>query len=178
MQKRKLHIGPGTVYIPGWINVDVFSNVKADIYSSALALPYKGESFDLIYASHVLEHFPRYFILSALGHWRALLKSGGILRLSVPNFEAICEYYSRTGELEKLLGLLYGKQDNLLNCHYIVFDNTTLTEMLKQIGFMQVCPWDWRKTEHSKYDDYSQAYIPHLDKECGLHMSLNLEATK
>lgn len=174
----KLHIGPGNTYIPGWINIDVFSNVKADIYSSALALPYERESFDLIYASHVLEHFSRYFTLSALGHWRDLLKPDGVLRLSVPNFEAVCKYYSETGDLKKLLGLLYGKQDNLLNCHYIVFDGIMLTDMLEQVGFVQVHLWNWKETEHSKYDDYSQAYLPHLDKEHGLHMSLNLEAIK
>lgn len=174
----KLHIGPGNTYIPGWINVDVFSNVKADIYSSALALPYERGSFGLIYASHVLEHFSRYFTLSVLGHWRDLLREGGTLRLSVPDFGAICKYYLKGKDLKKLLGLLYGKQDNLLNCHYIVFDSATLTEMLKQVGFVQVCPWNWRETEHAECDDYSQAYLPHLDKECGLHMSLNLEAIK
>ena len=174
----KLHIGPGNTYLPGWQNVDVFSNVKADIYSSALALPYERETFSLIYASHVLEHFSRYFTLAALSHWRDLLRPGGILRLAVPNFKSVCEYYTQTGHLKPLLGLLYGRQDNHMNCHYTIFDVSTLTDMLNQVGFGYVKPWDWRQTEHAQYDDYSQAYIPHLDKNDGLHMSLNLEAVK
>ena len=72
--------------LPGWINVDIFSNVKADIYSSALALPYPAENFDLIYASHVLEHFNRHMVLAALTHWRHLLKFGGIFRLAYSGF--------------------------------------------------------------------------------------------
>ena len=28
------------------------------------------------------------------------------------------------------------------------------------------------------YDDYSQAYIPHMDKERGILISLNVEATR
>lgn len=175
---KKLHIGPGNTYLPGWINIDIFSNVKADIYSSALSLPYERESFDIIYASHVLEHFSRYFTLSALGHWRNLLKIGGILRIAVPNFESICEYYNKTKNLKILLGLLYGKQDNTLNCHYIIFDTNTLTKVLNDVGFTNIHKWGWKDTEHSKFDDYSQAYLPHMDKEHGLHMSLNLEAIK
>ena len=174
----KLHIGPGNTYIPNWINVDIFSNVRADIYSSALSLPYERESFDLIYASHVLEHFSKYFTLSALNHWRDLLKADGVLRLSVPSFEAICQYYLKTKNLKELSGLLYGKQDNALNCHYVAFDQATLTEALNNVGFERVSPWDWRHTEHSEYDDYSQAYLPHMSKNAGLQMSLNLEAIK
>uniref|UniRef100_A0A6M3K6T6 Putative methyltransferase n=1 Tax=viral metagenome TaxID=1070528 RepID=A0A6M3K6T6_9ZZZZ len=174
----KLHIGPGNAYFPGWINVDIFSNIRADIYSSALALPYERGTFSLVYASHVLEHFSRHMILAALSHWRDLLIEGGVLRLSVPNFEAVHEYYSKTGNLKPLLGLLYGGQDHTLNCHFIIFDNRSLTNMLEKVGFTVVRSWDWRMTEHAQFDDYSQAYLPAFQKDDGLHMSLNLEAVK
>jgi len=174
----RLHIGPGNTYIPGWTNVDVFSNVKADIYSSALALPYDRETFDLIYVSHVLEHFTRHFVLSALTHWRDLLRSGGILRLAVPDFEAICLYYLKTRDLKSIMGLLYGGQENMLNIHYVGFDHYILTEMLEKVGFNEVRKWNWRETDHVNYDDYSQAYLPHMNKEEGLLMSLNMEAVK
>ena len=39
--------------------------------------------------------------------------------------------------------------------------------------------WDlYERTGHKDYDDYSQAYVPHMDKENGLLISLNVEATK
>jgi hypothetical protein len=41
-----------------------------------------------------------------------------------------------------------------------------------------VVEYDWRKTEHSKFDDHSQAYIPHMDKDHGTLISLNVECTK
>ena len=175
---ERLHIGPGNTYLPGWINVDVFSSVKADLYSSALSLPYPREFFDLIYASHVLEHFTRHFVLAALNHWRDLLKPGGILRLSVPDFEAICKYYTATQDLQSVMGLLYGGQDSILNAHQVAFDQNTLMEELRKVGFSTATPWDWRQTDHLDFDDYSQAYLPHMDKENGLLMSLNLEAIK
>jgi hypothetical protein len=60
----------------------------------------------------------------------------------------------------------------------MVFDEPFLSTALYAVGFSSVRQWDWRATEHTGVDDFSQAYIPHLDKENGLHMSLNLEAIK
>jgi len=180
MNTRRLHIGPGKAYLPGWENVDIFSNVKADIYGSALALPYPIETFDLIYCCHVLEHLNRNMTLAALSHWRSLLKPGGVLRLAVPDFDAIVEVYNKTKSLTSVLGLLYGGQKFLLDQHCVVFDKATLTRDLKAVGFRDVREWDWRKTDHAMFDDYSQAYLPHLEKEKGKGklMSLNLEAMK
>lgn len=175
----RLHIGPGKNYIPNWTNIDVFSNVKTDINSSALSMPYEPETFDLIYASHILEHFNKHMTLSALTHWRSLLKKDGILRIAVPNFEAICQRYMKTGDIKELSGLLYGGQKFILDVHYTVFDKASLIDQLLKVGFKEIREWDWRKTDHAQFDDYSQAYLPHLDKsESGMLMSLNLEAIK
>jgi amino acid transporter len=77
-----------------------------------------------------------------------------------------------------LLGFLYGGQNYPENFHFCTFDFLTLESVLKEIGFSHVKTYDWRKTEHSFIDDYSQAYIPHMDKENGMLMSLNIEAIK
>jgi hypothetical protein len=60
----------------------------------------------------------------------------------------------------------------------MIFDKKFLTDVLKQCGFDEIHEWDWRKVEHGKYDDYSQSYFPHMDKENGILVSLNLEAKK
>jgi predicted SAM-dependent methyltransferase len=174
----KLHIGPGKAYLDGWVNADIFSSVKADIYCSALAIPYPRESFDLIYASHVLEHFERSLIKSALTHWKDLLVPGGILRVAVPNFDSVVKWYISGGQLKDLYGLLYGGQDNFINFHKTVFNFYELKNALLDVGFKSVCYYDWGETEHSSIDDYSQAYLPHMDKENGMLMSLNVEALK
>jgi len=49
---------------------------------------------------------------------------------------------------------------------------------LETIGFKNVKRYDWHETEHSHIDDFSQCYLPHMDKENGKLMSLNVEATK
>lgn len=181
---NRLNIGCGKCYLPGWINIDLFSNVKADAYADMTSLPYANESFDLIYASHVLEHQHRHMIVATLNHWYSLLRPGGILRLAVPNFAAICQWYMEGKQnqenevLDDLIGLLYGGQNSHLNRHTITFDAATLERDMNRSGFKDVKWWDWRLTDHSQHDDYSQAYLPKLEKQDGLLMSLNLEGIK
>lgn len=178
MTEKRLHIGSGKVYLPGWINADLFQNVKADLYCDMMRLPFEKETFDLIYACHVLEHCHRHAVVAVLHHWRELLKPEGILRLAVPSFEAITQRYADTADLSELIGLLYGGQNHPLNVHAICFDGLTLTNALLLAGFSKTRRWDWRTTDHSQFDDYSQCYLPHMDKENGTLMSLNLEAVK
>lgn len=175
---RKLHIGAGKVHLPGFINVDLFDTHHQDLYCDLTRLPWDPESFELIYASHVLEHVHRRMVTATLHHWASMLKPGGVLRLAVPNFDAVCARYADTGDLKELLGLLYGGQNHPKNNHFVVFDHRTLKEHLELAGLKEVRRWDWRNTEHAGFDDYSQAYLPGMQKITGRLMSLNLEATK
>ena len=50
-----------------------------------------------------------------------------------------------------------------------------LKEVLELNGFSNIKKYDWRKTEHASFDDHSQAYLPHMDKENGTLRSLNIE---
>lgn len=175
---KKLHIGCGKNYIPGWTNVDLFSTVKADVYADITALPLDRKSFNVIYASHVLEHVQRNTVIATLAHWADLLVPGGVLRIAVPNFEAVAKRYAATGNLAELMGLLYGGQNHPKNNHFVTFDKVTLTAAMRSAGLRNIREWDWRTTEHAAYDDFSQCYLPHMDKESGQLMSLNLEATK
>ena len=106
------------------------------------------------------------------------VKAGGVLRISVPDFAKLSEVYQRYGKLDMVIGALFGRGDYLYNIHYNVFDFDSLSEALKKAGFNNMQRYDWRKTEHAEMDDYSQAYIPHMDKENGTLISLNVECTK
>jgi len=69
-------------------------------------------------------------------------------------------------------------EDYELNFHHTAFDFKTLSEDLYGIGFKEVYNYEWRDTEHGDIDDFSQSYIPHMDKESGMLMHLNIEAIK
>jgi predicted SAM-dependent methyltransferase len=175
----KLHLGCGNKIINGYINIDVRENLSCDLISDVRKLEqFKNGSIDEIYASHVLEHFGRHEYKLVLKRWFELLKKGGTLKLAVPDIGAVIDQYNRGAKLKSLWGLLYGGQTYENNYHYIGFDFETLKSDLEEIGFTNINLWDWRSTDHSYIDDYSQCYLPHMDKINGDLMSLNVISIK
>jgi predicted SAM-dependent methyltransferase len=178
----KLHLGCGTRYIPGFIHVDILDAPHIDYRSSVDNLcDFKDDSVDLIYASHVLEHFGRYEVEAVLKGWYRVLAPGGVLRIAVPDFAAVVALYEQEGLRDGqsgLVGLVCGGQRNQYDFHKIIFDEAFLGYMLKKVGFGEIRRWNWRDTEHASVDDFSQAYLPHQDREHGRLMSLNVEAVK
>lgn len=177
----KLHLGCGPRHIPGFVHVDAQPAPHVDIVGPVERLAIGDNSVSLIYASHVLEHFGRHAYKAVLKEWFRVLKPGGVLRLSVPDFAACAAIYYESGlvdGLTGLVGLIVGGQRNEHDFHKMIFDEDFLRRELLDIGFREVRRWDWRATEHTSIDDFSQAYIPHLNKENGKLMSLNLEAIK
>jgi predicted SAM-dependent methyltransferase len=165
----KLHLGCGKVILPGFTNIDVRGEVGVngiDIVGPVDVLGFPDSSVDLIYACHVLEHLHR------------VLKPEGTLRISIPDFTACVMVYGQTFNLGLLLGHLVGGQEYPENTHYMVFDFIYLSTLLSEVGFRRIRRYDWRNTEHSEIDDRSQGYYPHMDKEHGTLMSLNVEADK
>ena len=123
-------------------------------------------------------------IIEILNNWYKVLKPGGVLRLAAPDFNTMVFWYinsiKRGFELDRLLGPLYGKMQmgNKTIYHKTCYDFESLYTLLSQIKFKQIRNYDWRTTEHAHFDDHSQAYIPHMDKENGTLISLNVECVK
>ena len=62
--------------------------------------------------------------------------------------------------------------------HKTIFDFKSLYKLLFDVGMRNIDKYDWSKTEHSKFDDHSQAFLPHMDKQNGTLISLNVECVK
>ncbi|OLB92345.1 MAG: hypothetical protein AUH25_00755 [Thaumarchaeota archaeon 13_1_40CM_38_12] len=176
----KLHIGCGQKLLPGWTNLDIDDDlVGVDIKDDARTLSKIPDgSCDMIYACHILEHIGRHEVQDVLMTWNKKLKKNGLLRLAVPDFEKVVAWYTQTNRLEDLLGLIIGGQKTKYDYHKMILDRRLLSNLLTNAGFHEIKEWNWRKVDHGHIDDYSQAYLPHMDKEHGLLMSLNIEAKK
>jgi len=181
-EELKLHLGCGKKHMPGYIHIDKNSFPHIDYIHDVGSLPmFFDSSVDLIYASHVIEYFDRDEVVSVLSEWKRVLKPKGVIRLAVPDFEALVEVYKEYG-LSAVLGPLYGKWkvDRYYIFHKTVYDFNSLSELLVSVGFSNPRKWDWRKVfvkELKYYDDYSKAYVPHMDIN-GRLISLNVEANK
>lgn len=175
----KLHLGCGKRHLPGFVHIDAVDYPHVDHVASIDNLSFiPDDSVDLIYNCHVLEHFKRRDVVRVLSEWHRVLKPGGILRVSVPDFAQLCAVYQHEKRIDLVIGALFGRQDYLYNIHYNVFDFESLAQSLTQVGFADIRRYDWRGTEHADIDDFSQAYIPHMDKEHGTLISLNVECSK
>lgn len=182
MSPLKLHLGCGSKFIPGFEHVDSTHYRHLDHCADVSSLSmYANNSVDLIYACHVLEHFGRHEYLAVLAEWHRVLAPNGVLRLSVPDFGVVASLYMQSGlqdGLSGLVGLVSGGQRDSTDYHKMIFDRNLLTSSLLNVGFRECSLWDWRSTEHSAIDDYSQAYLPHMAKDTGTLVSLNIQAVK
>jgi predicted SAM-dependent methyltransferase len=183
----KLHLGCYQKKIHGYINVDIRDDVNPDVVDDVFELKnFSANSIDIIYVCHVLEHASLEESIKGVKRWFELLKDGGILRIAVPDLEAVFEHYIFHKDLNILNSFIYGSQKHEYDFHKCGWDEKTLTVLLKNIGFKSISRYDWRQTEHFYIDDYSQCYLPEIsyksrrlsDNIKGKLMSLNIEATK
>ena len=180
----QLHLGCGKRVLPYFLHVDIEHYPHIDLVSKVedlSAIP--DNSVDLIYACHVIEYFDFIEVDNVLKEWYRVLKINATLRLSVPDFEKVIKVYQLYGEMNLLYGFLYGRHsklnsDNKPIFHKMIYTLKTLEEYLFNAGFKSIKSYDWRDTIHKDFDDYSQAYIPHMEKKTGLLMSHNVEAGK
>ncbi len=180
----KLHLGCGKRYLEGYIHVDIakFEHIDYQLPIDDLST-FNSNTVEEIYASHVLEYFDRNDVVNVLNEWKRVLKPSGILRLAVPNFPKLVEVYQSSKDLSSILGPLYGKWDignQEFIYHKTVYDENSLNKVLEEVGFKNIKSWDWQEffKEQKDFDDHSQAYFPHMQKDSGIHVSLNLQCEK
>ena len=95
--KRMLNLGCGLSYHPDWVNIDfVDHGGKVLAYDLNLGIPYGDDTFDLVYHSHVLEHFTRENGLFFLFECFRVLRPGGLFRIAVPDLEGLVRAYLKT----------------------------------------------------------------------------------
>jgi predicted SAM-dependent methyltransferase len=91
-----LNIGCGKYYAktPEWVNIDFYSSDKRVISHNLIkGIPFPDKCFDLVYHSHVLEHFSKEDGKKLILECHRVLKPGGILRIVIPDLETIARLY-------------------------------------------------------------------------------------
>jgi SAM-dependent methyltransferase len=108
---RFLNLGCGHRFHPDWENVDFFPiapNVR--VHDLRKGIPYLDGTFDVVYHSHLLEHFPKQIAPSFLGECHRVLKPGGLIRVAVPDLEQIARLYLES--LESAVKGIPGSREN------------------------------------------------------------------
>ena len=105
----RLNLGCGPTRIEGYTSIDISEQMKPDIVADVADLPMEDNSVDVIFASHILEHFRH--DVPVLAEWHRVLKPGGEIHVMVPDFLQLYELY-RCGnvDLNYLMATFYGAQ--------------------------------------------------------------------
>ena len=170
---QKLNLGCGPQVVDGWVNVDYalgaklaklpvvgplsrsvgLFNVKWDprIYLHDLTKPFPwgAGSVDACYSSHTVEHLSRDHGARFIAEAFRVLKSGGVLRIVVPDLAPLVTRYT-LGKLPadrfvEELGVLYGSDKKGLKKllaplmefpHKCMYDTSTMLRAMNDAGFV------------------------------------------
>lgn len=166
---RSLHLGCAYTILPGWVNVDLWGRVPADVALDVKKpLPIADGSVNAIFTEHMIEHLTYVEAFAVARECARVLKPGGLLRVVVPDFSKYVASYAGNsdlgetmtpGRLTRLVALassVYGSS------HRSIWDEETLVELLNRAGLeaeqrefgesrIQPCPDAARRKPESLY---------------------------
>lgn len=176
--KILIHLGCGDIESPEFINVDARPAPHVHYVCDVTDLSIFPDDYaDLVYACHLLEHIRRDELRKTLWEWRRILRPGGILRLSVPDFDALIDIYRACdNDIDGIAAPLMGGQDFAENIHYSVFNSKYLSSLLTELGFRSVREWDPNQVDYHDFEDWASKPIERNGKK--YRVSLNVEAIK
>lgn len=210
---KKVNLGSGTNIVEGWINIDKswniylskFPTIKKLLYKLGLisegtfrakwrgksikrhdvtkGLPFKSESVDVIYSSHLLEHLTYNEARKVCKESYRVLKKNGLFRVVLPDLKLYARKYIEGdrvffGDSEKPIADLFleslhieGLNERpviekiLYSLHKYMYDAESLTFLLRSAGFHNIqeckfrkglCP-DLEKIENRKRSVYIES---------------------
>lgn len=98
MKATYLNVGCGRRFYNGkpWINIDVGPADETIVpWDVRAGFPMEANALDVVYLSHVLEHFSAEGGVRLASECHRVLRPGGVLRVVVPDLEGICREYLR-----------------------------------------------------------------------------------
>lgn len=99
-KKRGINLGAGNQHFESdesikWTNMDLNDrDGKIEIAGDvSKKLPFKDGHFDVMVASHIVEHLEMSIVADVIDDWMRCLKKDGTLFITVPNARALAERY-------------------------------------------------------------------------------------
>jgi len=94
---KKINLGCGRRFHKDWTNINFFKSgpnvIEHDLQEG---IPFEDNFFDLVYHSHVLEHFGKNDGYKFLEECYRVLNFKGVIRIAVPDLEGIAREYLNT----------------------------------------------------------------------------------
>lgn len=169
----RLHIG-GKEKKDGWKILNIQAGEGVDYVGDIRDLSsFSENSFDIVYASHVLEHVSHNNeIHAALRGVCRILRPGGKFFVSVPDLDTLCRLFIHKRATKEwrflIMRIMFGNQSDAHDFHQVGLAADFLADFLHAAEFKEV----HRVSELGVFDDTSSLRVH------GILVSLNMVAIK
>lgn len=192
-QEPKLQIGCGGNLLDGWLNSGIsLQECRAGIYLNAgKRFPFPDATFDYIFSEHLFEHLTYPQAINMLKESYRVLKPGGVMRVATPNLRFLLglyqdpdnplhkryiEYSAKSGNLPPTAVFVINRFHTAWG-HQIIYDKETLSNLLEQTGFRNICSCEVSHSEHPALNGV-EGHFKSLPAEFNSLETMVLEATK
>jgi predicted SAM-dependent methyltransferase len=140
----RLHLGSGSNYLPGWVNIDLLGTGSDLPWDLRRRLPFPAGSAQAVFMEHVIEHFTLSGALELLKDCHRMLAVGGVVRVGVPDLGRYIRSYTGDRELierarpNRPTPLLAVAEVAQFHGHLSAYDDETLVMLLEAAGFVDV----------------------------------------
>jgi len=138
----KLNLGCGSNKIPGYTNVDVEPSCEPDLVHdfTKAPLPFEDNSVEEILFFHTVEHISKKLHHAIFNEFWRVLKPGGTLIVSYPEFRVCVENWLKNeGDIKDFWeATIYGAQRYPSDYHVCIMDSHQFTHFLKCMSFINV----------------------------------------
>lgn len=171
----KLHLGCGSVYLDGWVNIDLDSDVADIQHDLRNPLPFDDGSVDYIFAEHFIEHLTQAEAKVLLAECHRVLKDNGTIRLTTPSLYVLLTNYLKGDLNEWQEYWMPPTKAHMVNegmrswGHCFVYDADELVRFLNECNFNKLKFEGWRESD-------IEAFVGIENRN--FHKELIIEATK
>jgi SAM-dependent methyltransferase len=173
---RQLEIGPNKARIEGFETLDAVKGPLVDHVADCRKLPFPKRTFDLVYASHVIEHVEWYDVADTIKEWVRVIKPGGWLEVHTVDAHRILKAWIEFEETGHWPGpdpvwrsnmtrsdpylfavgrvLNWAKDGNIHQLHRALISPRFLAQCFTDAGLVDLAPLtreDARGTRHSAF---------------------------
>jgi predicted SAM-dependent methyltransferase len=155
----KLNIGCGSVYLEGWINIDIESETADLHHDMRTPLPYHDNSVDFIYNEHFIEHLTAEEGVRVMKEFHRVLKPEGVLRIATPDLRYVLFRYFffwRSQDwIQKWHRELKTRAEMINKSFYswehrYLYDSEELRRRLGEAGFTRLSKKSFGKSDYSE----------------------------
>ena len=118
------------------VSVDLDPEAAPDVLADVRELPASLGEFDVVLASHLLEHLRQQDAVGAIRHWMTFVREGGRLQILVPDLMWAAEHLIRANGMvqPEVLGHLFGSQQGEGRVHRMGYTVRLLRDLLRAQG--------------------------------------------